>query len=147
MRKNLISDGIHYLSGIGSVQFTDENSINYNEIEGNLFEIDGVTYLAYLDPDDGWRSYGVMQPTTQYKCQYTFPPQKVIVTNRHIEEELTDDWGYNEQVKRDFLIIKDAILNKEVLAVGTDYSEDYYPVAIFRYSPMNLYANVVKDMK
>lgn len=48
MRENLISDGIHYLSGIGSVQFTDENSINYNEIEGNLFEIDGVTYLAYL---------------------------------------------------------------------------------------------------
>lgn len=147
MRENLISDGIHYLSGVGSVQFTDEDSINYNDIEGYLFEIDGMTYLAYLDPADGWRSYGIMYPTTQYKCQYTFPPQKVIVTNKHINESLKDDWGYRNEIKRDFLIIKDAILNKEVLAVGTDYSEDYYPVAIFRYSPMNLYANVVKDMK
>lgn len=147
MKNDLISNGIHYLSGVGSIQFTDENSLNYNEIEGYLFEIDGITYLAYLDPNDGWRSYGVIQPTAKYKCQYRFPPQKVVVTNKHINGKQTDDLGYSKDLNQDFLIIKDAILNKEVLAVGTDYSEDYYPVAIFRYSPMNLYSNVVKDMR
>ena len=136
IQANVIEDGVHYLSGIGSTTYHDEWNNEYIDVE--LFCIDDVVYGAYIDPDDGYRSYGKITAATDIadcKCQFTFPPQKVIVENVHTKIE--DEFG----------ITKDAILDKEVLVVGTDYSDDWYPCAIFNYQPMNLYANVEKSAK
>ena len=113
-------------------------------VQANL--IDDVVYGAYIDPDDGYRSYGKITAATDIadcKCQFTFPPQKVIVENVHTNIE--DEFGITTDAYK--LVIKDAILDKEVLVVGTDYSDDWYPCAIFNYQPMNLYANVEKSAK
>lgn len=143
---DLISDGVHYLSGIGSTSF--HNEWNDEEIEVNLFKIDDVVYGAYVDPDDGYRSYGCITATPEFvgmKCDTEFPPQKVIVENvkKEIPSCVENDWV---GIDKELLIIKDAILNKNVLVVGTDYSEDYYPMAIFDYQPMNLYVNVERHI-
>ena len=144
VQANIIEDGIHYLSGIGSTTYHDD--WNNEDIDVELFCIDDVIYGAYIDPEDGYRSYGRITAATDIadcKCQFTFPPQKVIVENVHTKIE--DEYGIATDAYK--LVIKDAILNKEELVVGTDYSDDYYPCAIFSYQPMNLYANVEKSAK
>ena len=144
VQANLIENGVHYLSGIGSTTYHDD--WNNEDIDVELFCIDDVIYGAYIDPEDGQRSYGRITAATDIadcKCQFTFPPQKVIVENVHTKIE--DEYGIATDAYK--LVIKDAILNKEVLVVGTDYSDDYYPCAIFNYQPMNLYANVEKSVK
>ena len=143
-QESIIEDGVHYLSGIGSTTYYDE--WNKVMVDVDLFCIDGVVYGAYIDPDDGYRSYGKITAATDIadcKCQFTFPPQKVIVENVHTKIE--DEFGITTDAYK--LVIKDAILDKEVLVVGTDYSDDWYPCAIFNYQPMNLYANVEKSAK
>lgn len=139
VQANLIEDGVHYLSGIGNTTY--HSDWDNAEVDVDLFCIDGIVYGAYIDPLDGYRSYGIITEVTDIpncKCQFTFPPQKVIVRNIHSETEYTNFYK---------IVIKDAILDKEVLVVGTDYYDDYYPCAIFDYQPMNLYANVVKSAK
>lgn len=137
--EDFLTDGVHYLSGIGHTVFKDRYD---DDIEGELFCIDGNVYGAYIDPDDGWRSYGVIQKVDA-KCQYTFPPQAVLIEhideNRMIKE---DDWF--DYVKRELLVIKDAKNLEEVLVVGTDRTDDYYPCAIFNYTPENLEINKEK---
>ena len=143
-QESIIEDGVHYLSGIGSTTYYDE--WNKVMVDVDLFCIDDVVYGAYIDPDDGYRSYGRITAATAIadcKCQFTFPPQKVIVENVHTKVDC--EYGFVTDAYK--LVIKDAVLNKEVLVVGTDYSDDWYPCAIFNYQPMNLYANVEKAAK
>lgn len=108
------------------------------------FIIDGVTYGAFIDPDDGYRSYGSIQEVKDHKCQYTFPPQPVNIQNVNINKEVYREdkfGGWHEYISKDFLRMTDAVNGKEVLEIGTDYSEDYYPCAIFHYTPENLEIN------
>lgn len=84
VQANIIEDGVHYLSGIGSTTYHDD--WNNEDIDVELFCIDDVIYGAYIDPEDGYRSYGRITAATDIadcKCQFTFPPQKVIVENVH----------------------------------------------------------------
>lgn len=139
-RKNLIENGVHYLSGIGHTEYRDEWSDDI--VEAYLFCIDGTTYAAYIDHNDGYRSYGRIEPTNA-KCQFNFEPQKVVITNNTIQQE--NEYGdYEDAV---WLTMEDPILRKEVLAIGTDYTDSYYPLAIFRYNPMNLYVNVERSIR
>lgn len=144
VQANIIEDGVHYLSGIGSTTYHE--NWNNEDIDVELFCIDDVVYGAYIDPFDDYRSFGRITAATDIvncKCQFTFPPQKVIVEN--VRTKIKDEYGnYIDNYK---LVIKDAILNKEVLVVGTDYSDEYYPCAIFSYQPMNLHVNVEKSTK
>lgn len=144
VKTNLIEDGVHYLSGIGNTTYHCD--WDNAEVDVDLFCIDGIVYGAYIDPADGYRSYGRITAATDVancKCQFTFPPQKVIVENVHTK--IDGEYGIATDAYK--IVIKDAILDKEVLVVGTDYSDDYYPCAIFDYQPMNLYANVEKSAK
>lgn len=125
--ENIISDGIHYLSGIGYSTKED----GWSCINVYLFCIDGKTYGAYEDPDDGYRSFGCLEEMDA-KCQYTFPPQAVRVVNERVDGEIEDKF---------MIHILDAVNGKEVLVVGTDYSDGYYPMAIFNYTPENLEIN------
>ena len=133
-----LSNGVHYLSGVGYITFADD--WGYGDIEGYLFKIDDVVYIAYLDPDDGYRSYGHIAPCTlDCKCQFEFPPQKVIVQNYSNVQKRDEDGYLLEDLT--YVTLTDAVTNKEILSVGTDYAEDYYPMAIFKYSPENMSIN------
>lgn len=141
---NVISDGEHFLSGIGHTTIKPNFSFINRDIDVDLFCIDGVTYGAYIDPDDGYRSYGVIDKVTDCKCQYTFPPQRVMVKNEEIAGKIhykDDDYEWDRYESKKLIRITDAVNGKEVLVVGTDYSEDYYPYAIFHYTPENLEVN------
>lgn len=139
---NLFTDGKHFLSGIGYTTIKSDGFYE-DDIDVDLFCIDGITYGAFIDPNDGYRSYGAIQEIDA-KCQYTFPPQPVLVKNVEINntiEHNDENYGWSEVENKYFICITDAINKKEVLLVGTDYSEDYYPRAIFRYTPENLEVN------
>ena len=143
MAQNTISDGKHFLSGVGHATIKCDN-IYSDDVDVDLFCIDGITYGAFIDPDDGYRSYGSIQEVKEHKCQYTFPPQPVNIQNVNINEEVycEDNFGeWYEYISKDFLRMTDAVNGKEVLEIGTDYSENYYPCAIFHYTPENLEIN------
>ena len=124
--EEIISKGVHYLSGICEIQYNDE----YGDYcgEGILLTIDNENYAIFTDPTDGWRSYGCMVKTNRYKQTNSFPKQRVIVS---FDEE--------DCIK---------ILNEDnelIVKIGTDYSWDsYYPCAIFEYNPQNLPINKEK---
>jgi len=135
----VISNGLHYLSGIGDAQIKDD--FNGGMIDARLFCIDGQTYCVYTNPDDGYRSYGAIR-TTNKKCQYTFEPQPILAVNKKVEGYDDNNEGYwRDEVNKSMLVLLDAINHQEVLTIGTDYTEDYYPCAIFDYQPQNMEVN------
>lgn len=134
-KDNIISNGLHTISGIGNI--TTQDGLYDTDIDVDLFCIDGVTYGAFIDPHDGYRSYGVIKKMPEYKCQYTFPPQPIKIENKIIKGNPMDYFVEDKHL----LVMTDATNGKEVLVVGTDYTDDYYPNACFRWQPENLEIN------
>jgi len=108
--------GLHDLSGVSF----QEDSV--------LFILDGVTYKAVENSSDGYRSYCEDLVISQEKVLNTFPPQRV--------EGVLLDEGYIRFV--------DVQTNKEVLDVGTDHVDAWYPTCIMHWYPENLYINMNK---
>lgn len=128
-----LTEGKHMLSGIGQTTFKgsewEDTTMNVM-----LFCIDGVVYGAYEDPSDGYRSYGYIEKYEGDAKLYMFSPQPVMIwhDDKTREEDHTD-----ESVLR----MVDFKTGKEILTVGTNYDESYYPYCIFHYQPENLYIN------
>jgi len=91
---------------------------------GVVITLDGVSYRADEDLYDGYRSYAGGFKMTNTKPTNTFPPQKVTLSY---------------ESKYDILALRSN--GARVLEVGTDYSDDWYPCAIFHYWPENLPIN------
>lgn len=128
-----IPDGMHMLSGIGNTSFEDDWT--GETIEVIVLQIDGKNYGFYVDPNDGYRSYGCMHETS-VEPTTIFPPQPVIA--RNISEDTEDEDGY----PRVYHMLK--LLNEDletILKIGTDHSDSYYPMAIFRWNPERLPIN------
>lgn len=117
--------GKHQLSGVDYTNGTD-GEMNV------LFCLDGVTYEAQEDPDDGYRSYMKELQVTEKRCTNTFPAQPVLC------EWDCDQSGYADD---DLLIIKDAENGLTVLKIGTCNTSDYYPWCEMEYTPENLSCN------
>lgn len=130
-----ISGGMHMLSGIG--EYSTQNN-DGEDMEITIFQIDGNNYAMALDPDDGYRSYGTIEKT-DFTPQYTFPPQQVEIHFFNEEKRVYIEGCGLETYKSRYMIMTDH--EKEVLRVGTDYTDYYYPVAIFDYYPENLEIN------
>lgn len=96
-----------------------------------LFTLDGVTYKAVEDPDDGYRSYCKELIVTEQKPRYSFHEIDVVC---HMLED--DDYGHN-----DVLVVRDARNGKIILQVGTKDIDDYYPYCWFEYTPENMECN------
>lgn len=121
----VIPNGMVYLSGID--KYSKETEYGHFE-EGVLVTINDKNYLFLCDPEDGYRSYGCIRETKQ-KPKFTFPPQKLTAKNIHI---VTDEEGYT--IEQDFLLLTND-KHQIVLKIGTDYTDDYYPQAIWEYHP------------
>lgn len=139
MRKEefALSEGVHMLSGIMEYQGHDDD---YGYQEGIYLIIDGIVYDLYYNHDDGYRSYGGINPTSMSpsEIRMKFPAQRVEV--RHCRDYKEDKYGYCD-VDYFGLTIFDATNGKEVFSAGTDYADSYYPVAHFSYHPENFSIN------
>lgn len=119
--------GNHVLSGIERGVKT-VNDFWHNECEYIRFCLDGVTYEAVEDPDDGYRSYLKELEVVKDMPKIKLPDCPVIC-------EMSDE------DETDILIILDAISKRRVLSIGTDYTEACYPFCVFNYNPENLWCN------
>jgi len=127
--------GEHELSGVDTTTERVKKYGYYHEdCEVVRFVIDGKTYKAIEDPDDGYRSYLMELEVTDEKVINSFPPQKVIGKMKD-----DSDWEKNDTIQ--FI---DATTKKVVLEVGTDNTDAYYPYCVLHWSPENLAINAGK---
>ncbi len=134
----IVPDGAHLLSGVDEFRITGD----LWDVDGWSILLDGEMYIAYYDPDDGYRSYASIRKATaeevaNIKIINKFPPQEVISSSyRETIEE--DGW-----CQRDAETFRLANCRGDlVLEVSTDYSEDYYPHGHVEYRPENLPINL-----
>lgn len=138
--QNIISDGKHILSGVCEVTF---HCGYYGDgtAEGVILTIDGKNYVAYTDPEDGYRSYGCFHEDNSYKQKNSFPPQEVIVSNEDWDEVDENGWPH----KGDKIVIYNPETKQEIFSCGTSHDDSYYPVGFWHYHPENLPINQDKD--
>lgn len=123
--------GSHILSGIemGTIR---RNAYGYFEqCEFIKFTLDGVTYKAVENPDDGYRSYMDELETEDEPCKIKLPNIEVCC-------HMMGDCLYE---KNDVLVFVDSKSGKEILKIGTQNTNDYYPYCILEYTPENMYVN------
>jgi hypothetical protein len=128
--------GKHFLSGVDFDSHKWED--DYNEDSNTmLFILDGITYEAIEDPDDGYRSSIGSLTITNKKVKNTFPKHEVLCEMKN--EEYVNDVNYADD--DELIEMVDVITGKVVLEVGTDISEEYYPSCVMRWYPENLAIN------
>ena len=131
--KDLI--GRHMLD---AVDFTNEKIKGwldeYEDCEVCRFRLDGTTYVAVEDPDDGYRSsMRELLVDENATMSNVFPPIEIEAVYR-------DKYGdYNGA---DILILVDVVTGKTVLEIGTDNTDDYYPFFVSSFQPQNMATNL-----
>lgn len=123
--------GRHIFSGCELRQEIVEGYINDMDATVCLFTLDGITYKAVEDPEDGYGSYCKDIEVSEVPPRYSFPGIAVLCS-------MKEDSGGE---KNDVLVIRDAINGKVILEVGTMNYDDYYPYAHFEYNPENMSCN------
>ena len=116
--------GTHLMTGIetGTVKgdgWRSENDCNYVK-----FRLDGVTYMAVEDPEDGYRSC----------CR------DLEIVNEECKTKLPDIYSWGTE-KNDILEFYDTTNKQMFMAVGTGNTNDYYPYFVFEYMPEVLHCN------
>ena len=135
----VIPNGMHLLSGVDEFRIEQDWG---DDIDGWAIILDGETFIAYYDPDDGYRSYaGFRKATDEEKKSINiinkFPPQEVFSAS--YRETVTED-GWEMKDAETFRLLN--LCGGLVLEVSTDYSEDYYPHGHVEYRPENLPVNL-----
>lgn len=127
--KNLV--GVHELSGVDRETISAQSSYGsgypYEDCQVLNFTLDGITYTACEDPEDGYRSSMRDLATSDKPTKNTFAPVKVVGQMKDGEPELLE--------------LRDYTTGKIVIEVGTDKSEDYYPCFVANFSPENMACN------
>ena len=113
--------GLHELSGVDYCE-GHEGEMNVR------FCLDGVTYLAEEDPDDGYRSYMKELKISETPCKNVFPRQTVFCEY--------DDGRHN-----DLLDMKNTGTGDLILRIGTEDIDDYYPICRMEWNPENMPCN------
>ena len=127
--------GLHKLSGVDTATETVklyEWSDSTEECNVVRFVLDGTTYKAVEDPDDGYRSHCGELIVCEEPITNNFPPQEVMAKMKDNEE-----YSVNNTIQ--FI---DVVTGKIVLEVGTDNTDDYYPYCVMNWNPENLAINV-----
>ena len=99
------------------------------------FTLDGVTYMAVEDPEDGYRSRLEDLVVVDEPCKIRLPDIEVVC---HMMED--DQWERN-----DVLVFVDALNGKTILELGTANWNDYYPYCVMEYTPENMSCNEGRD--
>jgi len=128
--------GKHVLTGVDEENRKIEHWGDLEDCQCINFVLDGITYTAIEDPDDGYRSSldGII--VSLDKVRNNFPPVEVIVSYRTKGES---DWDDGNEC--DILDVVDVKSGKRVLEIGTDNTDDYYPCFVANFTPENFYYN------
>ena len=125
--------GEHILDGVDTYI---ENVKNYIDdlVDASVirFRLDGVVYIAFEDPEDGYRSSMkelIVSPSSE--ITNVFPANRVVA-----KKKANDSYGTD-----DTLELIDVVTGKVVLEVGTDNSDDYYPSFVSSFHPENMEVN------
>lgn len=112
--------GTHYLTGFDVS--TEKNTGYFSDryCDAFIFELDGITYKAIEDPDDGYRSYLGNFMIVKEQCKNKIPTHKVI-GKLNTSSDIIDFYDY--------------ITKENVLSIGTDHSDNYYPFCIMEWCP------------
>lgn len=109
------------------------------DADGVCFTLNNVTYLAFEDPSDGYRS-SLGQLLTVDGPAYSIGGDTNIV---YIKEAV--DCSYVEQTEghdgADILEMRSKETGQIVFRIGTDNSDDYYPWFVNEWHPENLSVN------
>ena len=108
-----------------------------------IVNINDKSYIAYEDPDDGYRSYCNLMEFPLLECYNNLPIQVEVdyTTNKYkyhkeVKSKIDDDYNTEYDTRFNMLIFKN---KKEVFSVYTDYTGDsYYPLGNTCYTPENL---------
>ena len=112
--------GIHILSGC-------EYSFDKNGFSSLKFILDETTYEAVEDPHDGYRSsLGGVYRTTE-NCKLNIPDIKVEIM-KCPEDDLD---GIQ------FVVRENDYSARNVITIGTDHYDAWYPCAVMNFSPEN----------
>lgn len=125
--------GEHELSG---VDMTSDNMPGYFEGEtysGSVcrFVLDGKVYTATEDDNDGYRS-SMKSLVEGGFVSNTFAPQRVVCSMR-----IEGEYGSKDET----LVMRDVVTGREVLEIGTDNTDDYYPSFVANFQPGNMACN------
>ena len=132
--------GIHLMTGIetGTVKreswWSVEDDCNYIK-----FRLDGVTYMAVEDPDDGYRSSCRELEIVNEECKTKLPD---ILVECKMRDNFHDTIFGTET--NDILEFYDTDNKQMFMAVGTGNTTDYYPYFVFEYMPEELCCNATK---
>jgi hypothetical protein len=130
--------GEHTLSGIEVGEREFKNFWGHKEECGYIkFTLDGITYIAVEDPDDGYRSYMRDLEIVDEDCEIKLPDIKVCCKMRE------DDKGWNET--NEVLEFIDLINCETILAIGTGNTSDYYPYCVLDYYPERMSCNADRN--
>lgn len=96
--------------------------------------LDDQNYLVTCDPDDGYRSMLGAFFKTERKCPYSLPDIHVRIEPRVIRHPIS---AYEREDFQGYSVVIDdpRYESVELIRLGTDYSEDYYPCCIMWYKP------------
>ena len=123
--------GMHELSGVDTTTEEVVETYRTETVDVVRFVLDGKTYKATEDPDDGYRSYLKDITVCDEAVANNFPPQKVL-------GKMKDNSPHRSC---DVIQFVDVVTGKVVLEVGTDNSDDYYPWCVLSWQPENLACN------
>ena len=130
--------GKHKLSGVDMLYESIKGTWgdNYDDCQVIRFILDGVTYSAIEDPEDGYRSSMDEIRIDNGLVSNTFPEQEVICS--HFIKGV-----YSEE--DDILEFLSANTGKLILRVGTADVDDWYPSFICEWVPENMDINQEKS--
>lgn len=123
--------GTHTLTGVSYVvdRKLDKPTYFTTQTSAIYFTLDGVTYVAIEDSDDGYRSM-----LDDIQISDTAPLSSFETV------EVTITW---QKDKMHIIQMVDNANGKVILEIGTDYSDDYYPSFVANWMPQNLTVNEV----
>ncbi len=124
--------GEHVLSGVDmSTKSIQQYGERYEDCQVINFVLDGKTYTAIEDPEDGYRSCMNEIKESEEPVSNVFEGQRVLAKMR-------DDDRYETN---DVLELVDLQTGKVVLSVGTGNTDDYYPYWVAEFTPENMGIN------
>lgn len=124
-----------YLTGVDTSTASHDrwgDGDRMEECQAISFTLDGVTYMAVEDPDDGYRSHlEAIRIVDGSKVVNRFPPCHVIAFRQP-----DDDYGKNDVIQ-----FKDTTTGEVVLEIGTSNVDDYYPCYVGSFHPQAMAIN------
>ena len=133
--------GVHLFSGVDRLNQEFPPDWEYGSPyhgECLRFTLDGVTYIAREDDNDGYRSAMRDLVVSDQPPVNTFPGVRVIASHYTRESDIPNPesigaWESSDEC--DLLVLVREDNGKPVLVVGTDDIDDYYPGFVARYFP------------